>query len=128
MTPLLVQEELPNADQDARSRDAMYERAESLGSALSRMGDQLRTAIHSVNDAAYASQVSAAAAAGSLWSSVGSALTSSACSFSEHLPSVRCSWDAVLCSLLPDACCGCRERRPRRWTRWCASSTASCRR
>ena len=52
-----VQEELPNADQDAKARDAMYERAEGLGTTLSRMGEQLRTAIHSVNDAAYASQV-----------------------------------------------------------------------
>lgn len=53
----VLQEELPNADQDAKARDAMYERAEGLGTTLSRMGEQLRTAIHSVNDAAYASQV-----------------------------------------------------------------------
>ena len=52
-----LQDEAGGADEDARARDAMYERAERLAASLARMGEQLRTAIDNVN-AASASQVS----------------------------------------------------------------------
>ena len=51
-----LQEEAGGADDDARARDAMYDRAERLATSLARMGEQLRTAIDNVN-AASASQV-----------------------------------------------------------------------
>ena len=52
----LLQEDAGSVDEDARARDAMYERAERLAAALARMGQQLRSAIDNVNTAA-ASQV-----------------------------------------------------------------------
>ena len=58
---LLWQDELPHADEDARARDAMYERAESLAAVLTRLGVQLRGALDNINDAAYAAQVSSRA-------------------------------------------------------------------
>lgn len=49
-----LQEEAGSADEDARVRDGMYERAERLASALAHMGEQLRSAIDNVNSTALA--------------------------------------------------------------------------
>ena len=53
----MEQDELPHADEDARARDAMYGRAEALAGVLTGLGHQLRGALDTINDAAYASQV-----------------------------------------------------------------------
>lgn len=44
-----MQEEKGLADEEARERDALYERAEGLTSALHTIGDSLRDIIEDVN-------------------------------------------------------------------------------
>jgi hypothetical protein len=47
-----LQEERGLADEEARERDRLYERAEALAAALSALGDDLRAAVADVNAAA----------------------------------------------------------------------------
>ena len=49
MPPIAMQEEKGLADEEARERDALYERAERLTSALHTIGDSLRDIIEDVN-------------------------------------------------------------------------------
>lgn len=44
-----MQEEKGLADEEARERDALYERAESLASALAGIGDTLKSVVEDVN-------------------------------------------------------------------------------
>jgi len=50
----LYREERPLYDDDAMQRDALYERAERISSALCRIGDDLKGAIVDLNDSAAA--------------------------------------------------------------------------
>ena len=49
MQPGAMQEEKGLVDEEARERDALYERAERLTSALDTIGDSLRDIIEDVN-------------------------------------------------------------------------------
>lgn len=49
MVGCAVQEERGLADEEARQRDALYERAERLASSLGVIGDSLRDAVADVN-------------------------------------------------------------------------------
>jgi len=50
--PRARQEERGLADEEARERDRLYERADALAAALSALGDDLRAAVANVNAAA----------------------------------------------------------------------------
>jgi len=49
--PRARQEERGLADEEARERDRLYERADALAAALSALGDDLRAAVANVNGA-----------------------------------------------------------------------------
>lgn len=49
MILILLQEERAYADEEARERDGLYERAEALAAALAAVGDALREAVDDVN-------------------------------------------------------------------------------
>jgi len=58
------QEERGLADEEARERDRLYERADALAAALSALGDDLRAAVADVNAAAAGAPGAGAGAAG----------------------------------------------------------------